>query len=244
MQAKKQWFENWFDTKYYHILYQHRNDDEAHFFMNNLVDYLKIPENSEILDLACGKGRHSVFLNQKALDITGVDLSAQSIAHAKQFENKSLHFDVHDMREVYPKKFDYVFNLFTSFGYFEDDAENLKTIQAMKAMLKQRGVLVIDFLNATKVINNLVLSEKKELNGIYFSINREVENGFIVKNIQFEDEGEFYHFQERVKALNLNDFKVFFEKAGLRLKETFGNFALEAYNKESSDRLIMILETV
>lgn len=242
MQEEKQWFENWFDTKYYHILYQNRNDADAHFFMNNLIQKLDINPNAEVLDLACGKGRHSIFLNEKGLDVTGVDLSKESITYAKQFENEKLHFDVHDMREVYPKKFDYVFNLFTSFGYFENDEENQNVVNSMKKMLKKDGILVIDFLNAHKTIANLVAKEEKTLNGIIFKITRNLINGFIVKTIAFEDEGKQYSYQERVKALNLNDFKTFFEKAGLELKEIYGNSKLEKYNEESSDRLIMVLE--
>lgn len=242
MQTEKQWFENWFDTKYYHILYQNRNDEDAHFFMNNLVKKLDVKPNAEVLDLACGKGRHSIFLNEKGLKVTGVDLSKESIAYAKQFENESLHFDVHDMREVYPKQFDYVFNLFTSFGYFENDTENQATINAMKKMLKKDGVLVIDFLNAPKTITNLVAKEEKTLDGIQFNITKAVVNGFIVKTIAFEDDGKHFSYQERVKALNLKDFKTFFEKAGLELKEIYGNSKLEKYDEERSDRLIMVLE--
>ena len=157
MKEKQEWFETWFDTSYYHMLYKNRNDEEAHFFMKNLINYLAIKANSKVLDLACGKGRHAVFLNQQKLDVVGVDLSGESIAHAKQFENDSLHFDVHDMRAIYKENtFDYVFNLFTSFGYFKDDNENQKAVSSMEKMLNEKGVLVIDFLNATKTINNLV----------------------------------------------------------------------------------------
>lgn len=240
---KQQWFETWFDTKYYHILYKNRNDEEAHFFMNNLVEHLNVEKDSTVMDLACGKGRHSVFLNKKGLEVTGVDLSAQSIEHAKQFENNSLHFDVHDMREVYKKqKFDYVFNLFTSFGYFEDDNENLKAIQAMKEMLEPNGVLVIDFMNCVRTINNLVLEEQKNIEEIQFNITRKVENNFIVKSINFEDQGKLFSFEERVKALTLEHYKTFFKKAGLELLEVFGNFKLENFEENTSDRLIMILK--
>lgn len=242
MQQKKEWFENWFDTKYYHILYQNRNDDEAHFFMNNLVKHLGVKPNAVVLDLACGKGRHSIFLNEKGLDVTGLDLSRESIEYAKQFENDSLHFDVHDMRKVYPKQFDYVFNLFTSFGYFENERENQDAINAMKKMLKKDGVLVIDFLNAHKTIADLVAKEEKILDGITFHITKNVVDGFIVKTITFEDEGKQFSYQERVKALTLNHFKTFFEQAGLVLKETFGNINLEKYQAETSKRLIMVLE--
>lgn len=242
MQEEKQWFENWFDTSFYHILYKNRDDSEAQFFMNNLISHLKVKPNAEVLDLACGKGRHSIYLNQKGLDVTGLDLSKESIAHANIFANETLHFDVHDMRKVYPKKFDFVFNLFTSFGYFEDNIQNQKAINAMQQMLKENGILVIDFLNSKKAIKELVHNEEKTIDGIDFKIHKKVENGFIVKTIQFEDEGTDYSFEERVKALRLEDFNVFFEQANLELKETFGNYKLEKYDMETSDRLIMILK--
>jgi len=242
MQKKNNWFETWFDTEYYHILYKNRNDKEAHFFMDNLVNYLEIANNSTVLDLACGKGRHSIYLNKKELDVVGVDLSEQSIKYAQQFKNETLHFDVHDMREVYTKqKFNYIFNLFTSFGYFEDDSENQKAISAMEQMLDTNGVLVIDFLNATKVIKNLIKEEQKIIDGITFNIKRKVENQFIVKTISFEDKGKKYSFEERVKALRLEDFEKFINHTNMELFEVFGNFALDKFDENTSDRLIMIL---
>jgi len=240
---KQQWFETWFDTKYYHILYKNRDDREAHFFMNNLLVFLKVKRQAPILDLACGKGRHSIFLSKKGFQVTGVDLSPKSIEFAKHFETENLSFDVHDMRKVYPKKqFDYIFNLFTSFGYFEDDTENQNAITAMKEMLTANGVLVIDFLNAVKTKNNLVAKEQKTIDDITFNIERRVENNFIIKSIKFEDKGKYFSFEERVKALTINDYKVFFNNAGLKLKQIFGNFKLETFDENTSDRLIMILE--
>ena len=135
----KTWFTSWFDTPFYHILYKDRNDTEAHAFMDTLTDYLNIPEGGTILDLACGKGRHALYLNKIGYDVTGVDLSENSINFAKQFENHRLKFEVHNMCKPYHKQFDAVFNLFTSFGYFDDDADNLKTIKAIKAELKEFG---------------------------------------------------------------------------------------------------------
>ena len=74
MQKEQQnWFASWFDTDYYHILYKDRDYDEAELFMNHLTNYLNIPEGGTILDLACGKGRHSVFLNDLGFDVTGAD---------------------------------------------------------------------------------------------------------------------------------------------------------------------------
>ncbi|HRN98840.1 MAG TPA: methyltransferase domain-containing protein, partial [Flavobacterium sp.] len=130
-----QWYASWFDTPYYHILYKDRDYHEAQLFMDNLTGYLNLPEKAKILDLACGKGRHSVYLNQLGFDVTGADLSANSIAQASQHQNPTLHFKVHDMREPFEEKFDAVFNLFTSFGYFDDDNDNLRTLKAIHESL-------------------------------------------------------------------------------------------------------------
>ena len=117
------WFASWFDTPYYHILYKERNYREAQIFMDNLTHYLNLPEKAKVLDLACGKGRHAIYLNQLGFEVIGADLSENSIAEASKNSNSSLQFQVHDMREKFDDQFDAIFNLFTSFGYFDDLAE-------------------------------------------------------------------------------------------------------------------------
>lgn len=238
----KQWYASWFDTPYYHILYKDRDYAEAQGFMDNLTNYLNIPEGGKILDLACGKGRHSVYLNTLGYNVTGVDLSEQSIKHANQFANDTLKFDVHDMTKPYPDTFDAVFNLFTSFGYFEDEACNLETISAIKSELNEFGFGVIDFMNVNYVINNLVKEDVKTVEGIDFYQKRHVKDGYIIKDIAFKVDGEQYNFQERVKALTLEDFKVLFEKAGVYLLDVFGDYKLRKFYTESSERLILIFK--
>jgi SAM-dependent methyltransferase len=236
------WFASWFDSDYYHILYQHRDDQEAEFFIRNLLDYLQLPKGARLLDLACGKGRHSIYLNKQGYQVLGVDLAAESIAAAKAFESDSLQFAVHDMRETLNQgDFDAVLNLFTSFGYFETEAEHLQTLEKASDLIKAKdGLLVIDFMNAYKVIQNLVLREEKTVDGIDFHLRRRVENGYIVKDIRFSDQGEEYQFQERVRGFQLADFEGMFKQLGLELVDHFGNYALEEFIPETSDRLILI----
>ena len=234
------WYTSWFNTPFYHILYKDRDASEAKSFMESLTAYLNMPENATILDLACGKGRHSVHLNSLGYDITGLDLSEESINYAKQFENETLHFDVHDMSKPYHKQFDAVFNLFTSFGYFEDEIDNLNTIKAIKSNLKSNGIGVIDFMNVNYVLNNLVSENIKVSDGIEFKQQRYEKDGYILKDISFEHEQQQYKFQERVKALTLDDFKAMFEAAGLYLIDIFGDYKLKQYHPEFSERLIMI----
>lgn len=236
------WFSSWFDTPYYHILYKDRGYAEAQLFMQNLTRFLNLNPGDRILDLACGKGRHSIYLNRLGFDVTGVDLSPRSIEYAKQFENESLHFKVQCMCKAMPEEFDAVFNLFTSFGYFERDEDNFRTIASIKEQLKPGGYGVIDFMNVKKVTANLVPQEVKTVKGIEFHLTRSVKNGYILKDINFEDEGTLYHFTERVKALSLDDFKEYFSRAGIALKHVFGNYHLEEFDEDSSDRLILIFQ--
>lgn len=237
-----QWYASWFDTPYYHILYKDRDHAEAHQFMDNLTHYLNIPEEGKILDLACGKGRHSLYLNSLGYDVTGVDLSENSIAYAKQFENESLHFEVHDMCKPYKQKFDAVFNLFTSFGYFDKEEDNLNTIKAIKEDLNEFGFGVIDFMNTDFIIENLIAEDVKTVEGIDFHQKRYVKDGYLIKDISFTADGEEHQFQERVKALTLQDFETLFEKAGVFLLDVFGDYKLRKYYKNTSERLVMIFK--
>ncbi|OXB03521.1 SAM-dependent methyltransferase [Flavobacterium oncorhynchi] len=236
------WFSSWFDTPYYHILYKDRNYREAQVFMDNLTHYLNLPEKAKVLDLACGKGRHSIYLNQLGYNVLGADLSENSIAEANKNSNETLHFKVHDMREPFEEKFDAIFNLFTSFGYFESDDDNLTTLKAIKESLSEYGFAVIDFMNVNQVIETLVPEEVKTVDEIDFHIKRYVEDGHIFKEIDFEDQGRKYHFTEKVKALTLKDFQDLMDEAGIFLLDIFGDYKLKKFHKTESERLIMIFK--
>jgi SAM-dependent methyltransferase len=238
----KNWFASWFDTPYYHILYKERNYREAQVFMDNLTHYLNLPEKAKVLDLACGKGRHAIYLNQLGYDVLGVDLSENSILEAQNNTNNHLHFRVHDMREPFEEKFDAIFNLFTSFGYFECDSDNLKTLISIKESLSEYGFAVIDFMNSTNVIANLVPEETKTVDGIDFHIKRYCIDAHIYKEIDFEHNGEKFHFTEKVQALTLADFQERMNEAGIYLLDTFGDYKLKKFHKTESERLIMIFK--
>lgn len=242
--SKKQWFDEWFNTIYYHILYKHRDYEEAAKFLDHLINYFKIVPNAKILDLACGKGRHSIYLNKKGFDVTGVDLSEENIKFASTKQNASLHFAVHDMRHVYADGvFDYVFNLFTSFGYFDSKEENLNVIDATIKSLKPKGKFLLDFLNPYVVVNNLVHEEDKTIENIHFRIERKyTEDEFLLKNIAVDDHGQHYEFQEKVKAIRRTEFLAYFDKINLKVIDIFGDYELSEYRKEESQRLIFVLE--
>ncbi|EHQ29036.1 class I SAM-dependent methyltransferase [Mucilaginibacter paludis] len=237
----KKWFQNWFNSPYYHILYQQRNNAEAEFFIDNLCEYLKPSAEANLLDIACGRGRHSIYLNKKGYDITGIDLSIASIQYAKQFENSHLHFYVHDMRYLfYVNYFDIALNLFTSFGYFDTDYEHVKALKNFQKALKPDGLLVLDYFNSNKVLNMLCPQMIKTVSGVDFNIHKKIENDKIIKTIEFEDQNKPYIFKEEVKAFSMGDFKLFFEQSGFEISHCFGNYNLEEFDPANSDRLIFI----
>ena len=122
---KAEWYVDWFNSPYYHLLYNNRNEDEANLFIDNLCNKLELKTNTKIWDLACGKGRHAIALSKKGYHFIGSDLSENSILEAKKNSTKNLDFFLHDMRLPFSiKNFDAVFNLFTSLGYFKDINEN------------------------------------------------------------------------------------------------------------------------
>jgi SAM-dependent methyltransferase len=246
---KKPWFESWFDSPYYHILYHNRNDQEAKGFIDNLLHYLtpQLHEKNiadadiKILDLACGKGRHSVYMADKGFDVTGIDLSENSIAYARQFERENLSFFQHDMRKVFRiNYFDYIFNFFTSFGYFKNDADNLLALRQIALGLKPDGVLILDYFNSKWVIDNLKSGYIEKANNIDFHIKKYIENGYVYKKIAFSTEGgEKYNFQERVRLFTFQDFKDMFDKSGLKIINIFGDFQLNPFDENTSKRLII-----
>jgi SAM-dependent methyltransferase len=241
--SDKEWFSEWFDSPYYHLLYKNRDDKEAELFIDNLIALLHIKQGQKILDLPCGKGRHSVYFNKKGFNVTGLDLSPRNIEYASQFVNNSLHFFVHDMRVPYATaEFDYVVNLFTSFGYFEKEEEDLASMKTLAQALKPGGILTIDFMNTPEVLRDLKGQQLQPRDGIDFCIHRKLENGFVIKDILFEDKGHKYHFEEKVKAMTTANFMTLFDCAGLQLKHLFGNYKLEPYNEQTSDRMIFVLQ--
>jgi SAM-dependent methyltransferase len=236
-----EWFAEWFDTPFYHILYKSRGENEAQRFIDNLSEKLSFQKDWKYCDMACGKGRHAIYLNSKGFDVIGLDLSPNNIWHAQLSENETLQFYEHEIRDSFRDDyFDVMLNLFTSFGYFENQEENQKAVEAMANDIKPGGILVIDYMNSRKAIEGFNSHYVKTVDNISFDINKRIEFGYIFKNICFENEGQKHQYEERVKLLFLEDFKHFFEKAGLTLTAVYGDYDLNMYQDLESDRMIMV----
>ena len=238
---KKEWFETWFDSPYYHILYKDRDHHEAEIFLDHLITFLAPMPNSRMLDVACGKGRHSIYLNKKGFNVTGYDLSEESIAYDKQFENDGLDFYLHDMREIFRANYyDYVVNLFSSFGYFEKERDNVRCLISHATALKPNGIFVFDYFNCSKIVSMGEIKMEKLVDGINFQIQKTLVGNIVHKKIEFTDKGQKFQFEERVMLLSKEVLERFFAMAGLQIVHVFGNYNLQPFEVKSSERLILI----
>lgn len=241
--ANAAWFETWFDSPYYHQLYFKHDECEASAFFDRLVDYLQPEQNNTMLDVACGKGRHSKHMADKGFDVSGIDLSLRSIDCALRWEADNLHFFQHDMRfPFYINYFDYVFNFFTSFGYFRTLRENENAIRTMVQSLKPNGTLVIDYLNVRYAENNFKHRFDKQVDNVNFHITKWMDEAFFYKKIEVEDEclREPQTFTEKVAKFSLGDFTNMLAFQNMQVQEVFGDYQLGSYDVNKSPRMVIV----
>jgi SAM-dependent methyltransferase len=237
-----EWFASWFDSAHYHRLYAHRDEAEAAGLIDRLMDRLRPVPGATAVDLGCGAGRHSRWLASHGLDVTGLDLSSASLDEARLSESPRLRFGRQDMRLPFgDEAFDFVFNLFTSFGYFQDPADHLKVVQNIARSLKTGGTLVLDYLNVSRAEALLVAQDLQERDGVRYQISRWADPGHIFKRIVIDDpHGGVQEHVERVAKLGLDDFRFMFELCGLSIAEVFGSYNLEPFDERTSSRLMLV----
>jgi len=241
------WFKDWFNTPYYHQLYKDRDYTEAANFIDVLLKKISPSPNSLMLDVACGKGRHSLQLANKGFEVVGIDLSHESIQEALLSEQSNLHFYEHDMRlPFWINYFDYAFNFFTSFGYFKSKREDENAIRSIAQSLKSNGVFVMDYLNVAYTESQIEHLSKKEIDNVEFTITKWHDEKFFYKKILIEDNNKKKNisFTETVSKYTLQDFTGLFEAQGLKIKDVYGDYQLSKYIAEESPRLILVAQKI
>ena len=231
------WFEEWFGDDYLRI-YQHRDESEAEHAIDLIATHLPGRGIQAVLDLACGAGRHSKPLCERWWTV-GLDLSAALLRVARR-DTPDAPYVRADMRELpfADESFDLVVNLFTSFGYFEDDREHARVLACVRTAMKPGGTMVIDFLNASQVRRNLVSYDERVENGITIEQSRVIspDDRFVEKTIRLRDRGREY--VERVRLLSAGDLERMLELAGFDVVHCFGDYS-GAHWSENSPRTIL-----
>ncbi len=152
------WYEEAFtpdyDRIYFHLFTEERNTTEVDLIESSL----NVTPDAELLDLACGHGRHALILAERGYRITGIDLSPRFIEMARaeaQRRKIQAHFEVHDMRELpYQNRFEGIYCYFTSFGYFSN-RENAQVVEQVSAALRKQGRFLLETVNRDFVLHRL-----------------------------------------------------------------------------------------
>jgi SAM-dependent methyltransferase len=241
--AQKEWFDDWFDTPYYHQLYFQRDQQEAARFIAALIAHLAPAPGSRMLDVACGRGRHSIQLHSMGFEVIGIDISVSSIAYANQFATDKLQFYVHDMRQpCWINYFDYAFNFFTSFGYFRTRREHDAAMRSIGQAIKPGGTLVVDYLNTHYAEDHLQHTQDIALDGYNYHVTKWMDETHFYKKIEVEhdDFTEPHVYTEKVAKFSLGDFTEMMAYHGLQIQEVFGDYNLGPYDIRKTPRMIML----
>lgn len=243
---KVSWYKDWFNSPYYHLLYNNRNESEANFFIEKLCTCLELKDGAGVWDIACGKGRHALAFSLHGCKVIGTDLSENSIQEALTHKSENLDFFVHDMRRTFRLNyFNCAVNIFTSLGYFKNHRDNYTVFKVVHKALKPGGYFVVDFLNSEwirKKIDPCGSKYCEQRDSVTFDITKTLDEKSIHKKISFNDKGKHFEFEETVSLLTKENFEDFAGSAGFKLENTFGDYALNPFDINTSERLILIFK--
>jgi SAM-dependent methyltransferase len=232
-------FNGWFSTRWYGMLYRHRDERDAAALARQVIAKGALHAGMSLLDMACGRGRHTAFFLAEGLEVTGIDLSEVSIKEAAQ-AHPAARFVVHDMREPFTSNaFDAVVCLFTSLGYTADRGDDERALRAAGEALKPGGLFVLDLMNGDVVRRTLVPMEVIRVGKTVFRIARSLEGGDIVKRITVEHQGRSEEFREHVHAWNGREVQDMVARCGLQIESATDSTGIRPFDPESSDRIVV-----
>lgn len=237
----RNWYEDWFGNEYLSV-YAHRDEDEARELIKLIFAYVNIDKNAKILDLCCGQGRHAYILSQEGYEVYGIDLSKTLLQVAKYKNNQSMNtfFIQADMRKLPAvNSFNLLLNLFTSFGYFEEDEENKTVFKQFHQVLKSGGYFVFDYFNTPYIQANLERYHSEQIGDLIVEQERFIEGSRVQKIIRLNRNGKKSTFYESVKMYEKVKILEMMKETHLNVRYIFGDYAGSSLS-ETSERIIII----
>lgn len=242
----KDWFINWFNSEQYLDVYSHRDESDAKKIVDLIISTTNIKIGSSVLDAACGAGRHSIHFATLGYNVSAFDLSENLLKYAsKSAEEKQLliNFFRSDIRTVeLKKKYDLIVNLFTSFGYFDDDDDNFRFVKNAFNNLVPSGYYVLDYFNITQLKNSLIPFSVKQIGSKKIIEERKLIGNFVVKNITIEDDEAISNFKEKVKLYEVQFLREKLIEIGFKIYAEFGDYDGNRFSDLESSRIIIIAQ--
>jgi SAM-dependent methyltransferase len=245
------WYKAFFGTDYLHIYEPVLTPDRTQREVDGIVNLLGLPQGSSILDLCCGHGRHAIPLAQRGYRVTGQDLSEVFLREAeKEAQAQSAHVRwVHgDMRNIpYENEFDAVINIFTAFGYLENQEEDQKVLQQVCKALKPGGLFLLETIHreglmrhyAPQLISHypegLIVLEERRFD-LLTSHNE-------VKVTMIYSDGQRKEYSHSLRVYTLTELARMLAVAGLQVRAYFSAWDGSALTIDSF-RLILLSQKV
>ncbi len=239
------WFRDWFGGEYL-ALYPHRDRAEARRAVELLQETAGRGSGTRVLDLGCGAGRHLVELDRIGYRAMGLDLSQRMIAAARDAlpEAGLVRADMR-LLPFRPASFDVVTSYFTSFGYFDDERDDLGVLHEVRRVLRPGGVFLFDFMNAEEVVTNLRTEDRRTVSGVdVIQERRLVDDGRVVEKritIGPREGKPEREFVERVRLYRPEELDSMMVRAGLVPGPCFGGYDRSPFTR-ASPRYIVVAE--
>lgn len=236
------WFNDWFNSKFYLKVYSHRDETEAERLVNLIIRELELNSGTKVLDMACGSGRHAVIFAKRGYEVIAVDLSKLLISEAEKNadeNNVKIKFVLSDILKFQTEsRYKIVLNLFTSFGYFDSDEENFQVIKKAYDLVEDDGYFVLDYFNKNYLLKNLIPITVFSENGYRITQNRTIRENRVRKNITIENKDSVVEFYESVRVYSYEEISEFISKVGFKIDYKYGDYDGNHFNLDSSPRLI------
>ncbi|NTU68239.1 MAG: class I SAM-dependent methyltransferase [Chlorobiaceae bacterium] len=245
--SAREWFEDWFNHPLYLKVYSHRDDAEADLCVEAILRLTGLDRNpsaASVLDIACGAGRHAIAFSRKGHEVTANDLSAFLLGTARseaEAAGLNITFSNSDMRHFrLDRKFDLVVQLFSSFGYFETEAEDRAVLRHVHAMLRPGGWYVLDLLNPSWLAARFVPRNEKKVDGLTIIEERTLTGEKVVKRLDIRDvEGHRFSFTESVMLFSRETISALLESEGFDVVRIAGDYHGSAYDVDASPRMLL-----
>lgn len=238
------WTEEYFDDIYlkYFLLQQ----DEAR--TKAQVDFIEkfLKPKFYVLDAGCGIGRHSIELAKRGYSVLGVDSNSKYIEIARNRKNDlnlmNVNFEALDMRNLnFLEKFDAVINMWSSFGYFDDESNKKILINFFNA-LKKDGILILDIENRDYILKYFIRETFKEKEGGVFILERRKFNpinSVVSTHRYIVGPNLRKDYIRHVRIYSLTEIINLFKEVGFKQIEYFGNYNFEKFHVDS-ERIIAV----
>lgn len=241
--GEQPWYREWFGEEYL-ALYPHRDEEEAARAAGLFADASGLEPGGRVLDLACGAGRHLAPLAGEGYRPVGLDLSGPLLRRAREELGAGARLARGDMRRLPFRDacFGGITLFFTSFGYFEDPSDDLGTLREARRVCAGGGALLVDYLNAPRVRSTLVHEDRKTVGGRTVRQTRRIEDGFVVKRIEFEAESEDAEprvYREKVRLYEPEELEGLVREAGFRPERRYGGYGGEAHDAGAARAIVL-----